>query len=686
MHPELAVAAPVSPLRAERCPGTVVARLSSRKAIRSGALWGLHLRDRHRLVGGQLHDDLQDAGAARCPGRRLRHQQGHERAVRAGPAAPDGGRLHGLQDLHDPDDPGRGVGPPDQHQAAAGRGGQRPLGAAAHRPDHPAGCHRAGSRRPRRRRRHAVVRHRGHHRALRAEAPRWTSGPGRRSTWPSPWWRRRSMFLGVGALTSQLAATRRQAASYAAVVLGVSYALRMVADAGVGLHWLIWTSPLGWVEELRPLTAPQPLVLLAILAFTAVLATVAVHLAGTRDVGASILPDRTHARAAPRPAVRAHGPRDPPAARHRHRLVGGDRRRGAALRAHRQVRRRRPSPGHRSSRCSPSSARPGPGPTRCWACASWCSRSWSASSPPARSPRHAGRSRRAGSTTCWSDPSPGHGGCRGGSPSRWRCCSSAASAAGVLAWLGAASQHSGVDFTTLLGAGVNLVPPAISILGIGVLAFGVWPRSTSFVVYGLLGWSLLVVDRRRHRRRRPLGPRHLGLPPHGLGSRRTTGLGGERDHGRDRRRGRARRRPGPQPKGPAGGMTTGRAIHGPRRSPLATGTLAFEDLTARARIREAALVHFAEDGYERATIRGIAQTAGVSPGLLRHHYGSKDALRAACDEYVFEALRQLNAQLLVDPGSTAQPGRPRSGSGTTSPAPWPTGPPRRDRSSTRWCP
>jgi AcrR family transcriptional regulator len=101
-------------------------------------------------------------------------------------------------------------------------------------------------------------------------------------------------------------------------------------------------------------------------------------------------------------------------------------------------------------------------------------------------------------------------------------------------------------------------------------------------------------------------------------------------------------------------MTTARSDpRFPTRSSLANGTVAFEDLTARARIREAALVHFAEDGYERATIREIARMAGVSPGLLRHHYGSKDALRVACDEFVFAALRQLNAQLLVDPGSTA---------------------------------
>jgi len=46
---------------------------------------------------------------------------------------------------------------------------------------------------------------------------------------------------------------------------------------------------------------------------------------------------------------------------------------------------------------------------------------------------------------------------------------------------------------TLAEAGVNLVPPAITIAGAGVLALGVWPRGTSIVLYALLGWSLLVV-------------------------------------------------------------------------------------------------------------------------------------------------------------------------------------------------
>ena len=91
----------------------------------------------------------------------------------------------------------------------------------------------------------------------------------------------------------------------------------------------------------------------------------------------------------------------------------------------------------------------------------------------------------------------------------------------------------------------------------------------------------------------------------------------------------------------------------PMSGPIDEGGVAFEDLTARARIREAALKHFAEEGYERATIRAIARSAGVSPGLLRHHYGSKEELRTACDDYVFESLHRLNERLLEDPGAGA---------------------------------
>jgi TetR/AcrR family transcriptional regulator, regulator of cefoperazone and chloramphenicol sensitivity len=79
---------------------------------------------------------------------------------------------------------------------------------------------------------------------------------------------------------------------------------------------------------------------------------------------------------------------------------------------------------------------------------------------------------------------------------------------------------------------------------------------------------------------------------------------------------------------------------------------ASNDLTARVRIRDAALKQFAEVGYERATIRAIARRAGVSHGMLRHHFGSKIDLRAGCDDYVFQVLHRLNTVFLDTPNAT----------------------------------
>jgi TetR/AcrR family transcriptional regulator, regulator of cefoperazone and chloramphenicol sensitivity len=80
------------------------------------------------------------------------------------------------------------------------------------------------------------------------------------------------------------------------------------------------------------------------------------------------------------------------------------------------------------------------------------------------------------------------------------------------------------------------------------------------------------------------------------------------------------------------------------------GNTAFEDLTARARIRDAALRYFTEYGFDRATIRDIARSAGVSPGLVRHHFGSKDELRTACDAYALEALHAYVERAMTDEG------------------------------------
>ena len=63
----------------------------------------------------------------------------------------------------------------------------------------------------------------------------------------------------------------------------------------------------------------------------------------------------------------------------------------------------------------------------------------------------------------------------------------------------------------------------------------------------------------------------------------------------------------------------------PRRGP---GRRAGESRTREA-ILEAARRRFGEQGYDGATIRGIAADAGVNPALVHHFYGTKERLFAA---------------------------------------------------------
>lgn len=63
------------------------------------------------------------------------------------------------------------------------------------------------------------------------------------------------------------------------------------------------------------------------------------------------------------------------------------------------------------------------------------------------------------------------------------------------------------------------------------------------------------------------------------------------------------------------------------------------DLTARALIRDAALARFGTDGVAGTSVRAVAADAGVSAALVLHHFGSKEGLRQACDEYVLNGVK-----------------------------------------------
>jgi AcrR family transcriptional regulator len=77
-----------------------------------------------------------------------------------------------------------------------------------------------------------------------------------------------------------------------------------------------------------------------------------------------------------------------------------------------------------------------------------------------------------------------------------------------------------------------------------------------------------------------------------------------------------------------------------------------DDLTAAARIRDAAIEQFGEHGFG-VGLRAIAEAAGVSAALVIHHFGSKDGLRKACDDYVAEEIRSDKSEAMrsADPGT-----------------------------------
>ncbi|MEO7349082.1 MAG: TetR family transcriptional regulator [Terrimesophilobacter sp.] len=70
-----------------------------------------------------------------------------------------------------------------------------------------------------------------------------------------------------------------------------------------------------------------------------------------------------------------------------------------------------------------------------------------------------------------------------------------------------------------------------------------------------------------------------------------------------------------------------------------TRTDVASELTTRARLRNSAVEIFAVHGFD-ASVRDIAAHAGVTAGLITHHFGSKQKLREECDA---EVLRQYTS-------------------------------------------
>ncbi|MDQ2756231.1 MAG: hypothetical protein M3Y71_06650 [Actinomycetota bacterium] len=99
-------------------------------------------------------------------------------------------------------------------------------------------------------------------------------------------------FVGVTAVAAQVAATARGCAGLASAVLGVSYLLRAVGDTSPSVSWLVWVSPLGWVEKVGVYGPDRFVVLLLGAALAASLVAASYTLLERRDLGAGLFPTR----------------------------------------------------------------------------------------------------------------------------------------------------------------------------------------------------------------------------------------------------------------------------------------------------------------------------------------------------------------------------------------------------------
>jgi ABC-2 type transport system permease protein len=299
------------------------------------------------------------------------------------------------------------------------------------------------------------------------------------------------MFAGVGVLAAQLAATRRQANGIAAAIFGASLLIRVVADSTPGRHWLRWLSPLGWAENLHPVTSPAPVMFLPIAAFTAALAAAAVFVAGRRDMGAGVLPVRD----APRPHTGLlHGPAGLAVRLDRPVITGWAA--GLAI------------IGLIGGLVAPSAA-------RAISSSSAIERTIGRLGVQPGSAAYLGVIYLIGSALiCFAaagQVSATRAEEAGGyadhllarQVSRWHWMTSrlaastaliiiAGLAAGLSGWAGIAGQHTGLSFADFAKAGLNVIPPALFVLGAGSFAYGAWPRLAAPAAYGLVAWSFLI--------------------------------------------------------------------------------------------------------------------------------------------------------------------------------------------------
>lgn len=302
------------------------------------------------------------------------------------------------------------------------------------------------------------------------------------------------VFVGVGALVSQLAPTRRLAIEAGIAALVGTLLLRVVADTSASLDALRWVTPLGWAEELRPFAGPQPAVLLLPAGVGALLLVASGAIAVGRDVGQGLL------RAGDSAAPRLHLLSSPTA-----QALRGERGSFAAWLIgtgffalivgllsnsfssggiSSSLRRQLQKLGG-ASITTPSGA------LGFYFLFFVLAISLFACSQIAAARREEADQRLE---TLLALPIARHAWLAGRLALTTAGAAALALTAGVLAWAGATTQGADVSLARLLEAGANCLPAALLFLALGSLAFAALPRAATGIAYGLVGvafvWEL----------------------------------------------------------------------------------------------------------------------------------------------------------------------------------------------------
>ncbi|MGD0284177.1 MAG: hypothetical protein ABSB12_01080, partial [Candidatus Saccharimonadales bacterium] len=276
-------------------------------------------------------------------------------------------------------------------------------------------------------------------------------------------------------------------------VFGISFILKAIGDV-TSAHWVLWLTPLGWVEKIQPLSNNQPLWLLPIFSLSLILAGLTVFYAGKRDLGASIFADKDTAK---------------PHTRLLNSTIGISFRLtrttnlswllaigamsiiyGSLTKSVAQAFNQSTSAKNILNKLAHQNHLAGVlaflgvifllqmTVMMCYAASS--------------------------SAAIRRDEAEGYLDnllVRPVSRFRWLLgriglvlgvIILSGFVAGAAVWLGTLGQNDGVSFNTLIQAGTNIIAPVLFILGVGIFTFGIRPRITSFLTYGLIAWSFMI--------------------------------------------------------------------------------------------------------------------------------------------------------------------------------------------------